>query len=1614
MAEDTSKSENFLFENICGNSPFWTNEVLTSASPKFTSCFQTTVLEWVPFAWLAVTLPIYTVCLRFRSKTLCLPLTAFSITKTVGCIVSMALTLLQIWAVEKEGWQEMATSTNFTSDFMMTSPAIDNPPTSFYLGIALRTVSLATVALYIQYARRSGVVSSGVLFFYWTLLFVCGIIPLQSAISYQSDFTSSILHYVYMAALFIQLILHCFADCRLGQLYQEVGEDGPPCPDEYASSVSLLTFFWLTPIVIKAFRSKMGTGDLWEQTPRLKCENTVHELGKTWKAEKLRADIANRRITGTARQKNRQKVVENGFAKSGEDTPLLSSNHVTKGDINDPITKSKRASLFWSLFKTYGHLWMLTCLVKLISDLAFLFQPIVLGMIVSYIETNADEGNPAWVGYVLAALIALVGEVETFAYNTSLHFSMTLGIRIKSALIGTIYRKSLLMSNSVKKDFTVGEIVNLMSVDCQRIQDAFAFLQWIFAIFAISGIGLYLVWDSMGDGLYGCIVIVVILSVLNIYFGQLQEKYQQGILKFKSNRMKLFNEILNGIKVLKMYAWESTFIERIKKIRNVEMKFLRKNAIVTALAVVVANHSPFFMNFAILLIYIVGDPSRYLDATTAFTIVSLVNVIRFAIALSPFTITSCIQTYVSVQRIQRFLWEADLEPDNVKHVTESDHAVTIRNGQFTWDVEDEMNTLKNINLEIPEGSLVAVVGIVGSGKSSLISAVLGELEKLEGEVTIKGSLAYVPQEAWIQNLTLRENILFGKTYQQKKYRKVLEACQLIPDLSILTAGDQTEIGQKGINLSGGQKQRVSLARAVYNNADVYLLDDPLSAVDSHVGKALFQKVIGNEGLLKNKTRILVTHGVHWLPNVDRIIVMDAGQISEIGTYEELLQHDGPFAHFLQTFLLNDDDNDDDKIDDKNDDMDGEVKTTRRQRTLSVQEIKDKMWEQVEEVTSDGMTSDDNVTIEGLSRRQSIRKVPSKMLTQAISRHMSRSLSRSLTRSMKTAEQVDLGHLTTSEATGEGAVKWSVYIAYVKAAGVFATLFSLLMMTLFQGLNVYSTFWITDWTTDEYLVNRSNQGDDEYSDRNIYYLVVYGVLGLVQGVCLQLFALIALLRIVHGNGKLHTQILNCTLRSPMSFFDTTPIGRIMNRFSSDIDVLDDRLPRTYRLINIVVFILISTIIVICIEIPTFLVALVPAGVLYVIALICYLPTTRQLKRIESVTRSPVYNHFSETITGASVIRAYKASERFIEESQKRVDKNAAFYHGANVSARWIGIVVETLSNVLVFIAALFSINSPNLNSGDVGLSLTYALQINVALALVVFSVSEMQMNIVSVERVVDYTDLQAEAEWIRDDFRPPPMWPQTGTVKFEGYTTRYRPGLDLVLRGIDCEIQSGEKIGIVGRTGAGKSSLAVALFRLIESASGTITIDGIRTRDLGLHDLRSNITILPQDPVLFSGPLKANVDPLERFSDHEIWKALDSAHMKSFVRNQRDQLLYECGEGGMNLSVGQRQLVCLGRALLHKNKILILDEATAAVDMETDELIQQTIQTEFSECTVLTIAHRLNTIMEYDRVMVLDQGLIAEFETPRALINDTTSVFYGMAKDAEITDWFENDKYKKKM
>lgn len=485
-------------------------------------------------------------------------------------------------------------------------------------------------------------------------------------------------------------------------------------------------------------------------------------------------------------------------------------------------------------------------------------------------------------------------------------------------------------------------------------------------------------------------------------------------------------------------------------------------------------------------------------------------------------------------------------------------------------------------------------------------------------------------------------------------------------------------------------------------------------------------------------------------------------------------------------------------------------------------------------------------------------------------------------------------------------------------------------------------------------------------------------------------------------QMHIMMLRVVMRAPLTFFDTTPTGRIISRFAKDVDVLDTSLPQQISDSIYCLFEVIATLVVISFSTPIFISVIIPISVIYYFVQRLYVASSRQLKRLESVSRSPIYSHFSETVSGAQMIRAFGVQERFINESESKVDFNQVCYYPSIIANRWLAIRLEMVGNLIIFFAALFAVlNKDTVSSGLVGLSVSYALQVTQTLNWLVRMTSDVETNIVAVERIKEYGETPQEASWKNPDYTPPKEWPVQGRVEFKDYKVRYREDLELVLRGLSFSIKGGEKVGIVGRTGAGKSSLTLALFRIIEAADGQIFIDDIDIAKLGLHDLRSRLTIIPQDPVLFSGSLRINLDPFNCYTDDEVWRALEHAHLKSFIKNLPNGLLYEVSEGGENLSIGQRQLICLARALLRKTKVLILDEATASVDLETDDLIQQTIRQEFKDCTILTIAHRLNTILDSDRIIVLDNGRIVEYDSPESLLRNSSSLFSSIAKDAGL-------------
>ncbi|XP_073722695.1 ATP-binding cassette sub-family C member 3 isoform X2 [Misgurnus anguillicaudatus] len=1536
-------------EHLCGDKlPFWdSNLTLHKHVPDLPECFQMSILPWAPCIYLWVTSPFYILYLKRNNKGYIM----MSILNRIKTVLGLVL-----WIV---CW------TDLFSAFHELNEGHPKPPIYFITPLIVGMTMLLATFL-IQFERLKGVQSSGVLFIFWTITVLCAIVPFRSKIilSNQENGVEDKLRfttfYIYFGLTLLELILSCFNEKP--PLFSNVVTDPNVCPETTAGFLSRMTFWWFTSMAIKGYKSPLENKDLWSLNKQDSSEVVVPSLLKEWEIEKSKA-LSEQRVKDQAT-----------FTKpgTGADTNHVGGNPEEAEVLLSKRKESQQPSFLRALLRAFGPYFLIGSAYKLLQDLITFVNPQFLRMLIGYTkQTDA----PTWWGYALAFLMFGTSLLQTLILHQHFQYCFVTGMRLRSAIVGAIYRKALIITNEAKRSSTVGEVVNLMSVDAQTFMDLTTFLNMLWSAPLQIILALFFLWKNLGPSVLAGVAVMVLLIPFNAFIAMKTRTYQVEQMKYKDERIKLMNEILNGIKVLKLYAWEVSFKEKILQIRKKELNVLRKTAYLSALSTMAWTSAPFMVALTTFAVYVTVDKNNILDAEKAFVSLSLFNILRFPLNMLPQVISSIVQASVSLKRIKDFLSHDELDPESVDRKNNtSEYAVTVVNGKFAWAKQDQP-TLENINVMVPQGSLLAVVGHVGCGKTSLVSALLGEMEKLDGQISIRGSVAYVPQQAWIQNATLRDNILFGKPYVEQRYRCVLEACSLTPDLEVLPGGDLTEIGEKGINLSGGQRQRVSLARALYSESDVYLLDDPLSAVDAHVAKHIFDNVVGPEGMLKGKTRILVTHGISFLPQVDNILVIVDGRVSEMGSYQDLLKQNGAFAEFLRNYSLEDIIEDD-------------------EMTLSVV---DEEEEFPEDALSNHIDMVDNEPAVNEARRQFMRQIS--IMSNDVENPKNKSIRHRRCSVKKLAEpQVEKKEqkgekLIQAETTETGRVKLKVYWEYAKAVGPLLSVFICFLYGCQSAAAIGANFWLSEWTNDEH----NNQTQENVQMR----VGVYAALGISQGILVTFSSFTLALGKIQAARKLHEALLDNKFHTPQSFFDTTPIGRIINRFSKDIYVIDEVLPSTMLMFLGTFFASLSTMIVIIISTPIFALVIIPLACIYFFVQRFYVATSRQLKRLESVSRSPIYSHFSETITGTSVIRAYGRNDAFVLLSDMKVDENQKSYYPGIVSNRWLGVRIEFIGNCIVLFAALFAvIGKDKLNPGLVGLSVSYALQVTMSLNWMVRMTSDLESNIVAVERVKEYSETQTEAPWTVSETMPPSDWPPIGNVQFVDYSVRYREGLDLVLRNISLKVKGGEKIGIVGRTGAGKSSMTLCLFRLLEAAEGDIVIDEVKISEIGLHDLRSKLTIIPQEPVLFSGTLRMNLDPFGKYSDDEVWNALELSHLKKFVSNQTAKLNLECSEGGENLSVGQRQLVCLARALLRKTRILILDEATAAVDLETDDLIQSTIRTQFEDCTVFTIAHRLNTIMDYTRVLVLDKGKIAEFDTPTNLIGQK-GIFFGMAKDAGL-------------
>ncbi|CAI4226039.1 unnamed protein product [Auanema sp. JU1783] len=1396
--------------------------------------------------------------------------------------------------------------------------------------------------------RRAGIHSSGTLFLTWLAFVLCGTPEFIVWITMGTDpdivpnlsFFRYVAFLVYYPMLIIQLFFHLFSDPLT-----IFGNDDNNCPEATASFLNRTVLWWMNPIIAKGREKPLEVEDLFELDDEMQPEG----LTLKWKVQwgKALQDYERRKAAFNLSRPEISAQDSLLGSKGARKSYGADDNKVRKPDIEEE--EVPLPSIIWSLWPMFKWQLIGSSTVKFFGDLLNYANPGFLSLLIAFTE---DESAPWYLGLFYAILLFVCAELRSLFINSYNYRNTRVGNQVQSVLTTAVYEKTLLLSNASRRMKTHGEIVNLMAIDVERFRMITPQLQQFWSSPMQIVICMVLLYQTIGYSVFAGVLVMIIIIPVNYKISSISKRWTVQQMKLKDDRIRLTNEVLNGIKVVKLYAWEPALEKAIDEIRVREMDLIRKAAIVKTVADMLNIAAPFFVALATFSVFTLSDSTHILTPQIAFVSITLFNQLRGPLLMAADLIQQTIQCIVSNKRLKDFLTAAEIKPEDIDRQLRADvfeKAIETDGAAFVWE-ENAPSSFQNINLDVERGQLIAIIGTVAAGKSSLLSALLGEMEKVRGYVGVRGMAAYVPQQPWIQNRSLRENIIMDLPYNKVVYDSIVEACCLTPDIANLPNGDYTEIGEKGINLSGGQKARVALARAVYQDRDVYLLDDPLSAVDAHVARHIFHHVIGPNGLLSKKTRLLVTHGLSFLKECHQVAVMRGGTISHIDTYNNLLEDENISEIFQEADMKNTDD-------------------------ITPSESS----ESTELVGADNEEDAD----ENADRKSQASRI-------------SRKSSRKNTKGSLLKEPDEEDKLIKKELAETGRVKFAIYSEYFKSMGIVVYFIPFVITSVLSSAFAMSrSLWLTDWSNDNIEVGEHMSV--------LYRLLGFMGLGSTEVLCLVISLMIMILGGVRASLKLHKPLLHSILRSPVSFFDVTPLGRVLNRLGKDVDIIDLRLPVNFRFLFIAFLNVVQTCIIVSISTPLFIAFIIPVFIVYLMFLKYFISSSRQLQRLASLNRSPIYSHFGETIQGVSTIRAFDWSDMFIKQNRDKLYTFTKCSYFSMISASWLGVRLEVLGNSLIFATALLSVLAKyngSMNAGFIGLSVSYSLNITFMMNLFIRQLSEVETNIVSVERVREYTEVTPEAAW-RSERLLPRGWPAKGRIVFNDYSTRYRPGLDLVLRGINLNIVPGEKVGVVGRTGAGKSSLALALFRIIESSGGQILIDDIDIATIGLHDLRVNLTIIPQDPVLFSGTLRFNLDPVGYYDDPDLWAALDHSNLKSFVESLPLGLDHRIDESGDNLSVGQRQLVCLTRALLRKSRILVLDEATAAVDVHTDALIQQTIRKEFVRSTVITIAHRLNTILDYDKVLVLDHGRTAEYDSPQNLLANKKSIFYSMAQTAKI-------------
>ncbi|KAF3445376.1 hypothetical protein FNV43_RR10552 [Rhamnella rubrinervis] len=1209
--------------------------------------------------------------------------------------------------------------------------------------------------------------------------------------------------------------------------------DSTITPYSNAGILSYLTFSWIGPLI--AF-GKKKTLDL-EDLPQLNPPNTVAGALPNFR-NKLESEC---------------------------------------GTVNRVTTLKLMKALILSSWKEV----LFTAILTLLYTVSSYVGPYLIDTFVQYLNGKREFKSE---GYMLVSVFFLAKIVECLSQRHFFFKAQVIGIRFRLVLVAMIYKKGLSLSCQSKQVHTSGEIINFMTVDAERIGDFSWYLHEPWMILVQVALALLILYINLGLAAIAAFVATVIVMLFNVPLGKWEEKSQEKLMESKDKRMKATSEVLRNMRILKLQAWEMKFLSRILELRKVEASWLKKFVYTRAVTVFFFWVAPTFVSavsFATcVLLGIPLESGKILSALATF------RILQEPIYSLPDVISIIAQTKVSLDRIVSFLCLDEMQDNVIEKIPKgsSDIAIEILDGVFSWDLSSPTPTLKDINFKVSHGMRVAICGSVGSGKSSLLSCILGEVPKISGTLKLCGTKAYVAQSPWIQI-----------------------------------------IGERGINLSGGQKQRIQLARALYQDADIYLFDDPFSAVDAHTGSHLFQECL--LGLLSSKTVVYITHQVEFLPAADLILVMKDGRIIQCGKYDDILNSGTDFMELVDA----------------------------HKKALST--INSEEAQQPIENTSIDKEDGNFASIDEVVEKEENKDVePNRQLVQ-------------------------------EEEREKGRVGLSVYWKYITTAyGGALVPFILLAQVMFQLFQIGSNYWMA-WAAPV-------SGDTKPAVGGTTLLLVYVALAIGSSICV--LARAALLASVSYQTAtlLFDKMHLCIFRAPMSFFDATPSGRILNRASTDQSTVDLNITSQIasfafsliRLLGIIavmsqaawqVFLIFIPVIATCIWYQQY-----------------YIPSARELARLVGVCKAPVIQHFAETISGSTTIRSFDQDARFQKTNMKLMDSYARPKFHVFAAMEWLCFRLDMLSSITFAFSLVFLISVPEgaINPSIAGLAVTYGLNLNMLQAQVIWALCSMENRIISVERIFQYTSIPSEPDLVIESNQPDCSWPSHGEVDIRDLQVRYAPHMPFVLRGLTCTFPGGKKTGIVGRTGSGKTTLIQTLFRIVEPTNGQIMIDDVNISLIGLHDLRSRLSIIPQDPTMFEGTVRSNLDPLEEYTDEQIWEALDKCQLGDEVRSKEGKLDSIVAENGENWSMGQRQLVCLGRVLLKKSMVLVLDEATASVDTATDNLIQQTLHQHFSDCTVITIAHRITSILDSDMVLLLSNGLIEEYDSPASLLEDRSSSF----------------------